>query len=105
MPKVYNRDLDVRLSKVKVKNDKEGYMIEVRSYDGGEPRVTLTRHYCDSAGQWRKDLKTKYPRLSFRLLRWLIENSSTLDKGYESWQASQQTGKRQDSVPDSDDPF
>lgn len=83
----YDASKDQTLSVVKVKNDKEGYSLEVKSYDGHEPRVAITRFYVDGEGKWKKETKTKYPRMSMRLIRWIIENGTSLERGFKEWKA------------------
>lgn len=82
---------------IKTKNDKEGFLFEVRSYKGGEPRVAITRFYNagkgdDGKDQWKKDGE-KYRRLSIRCFRALMTHKDALDRALASWKPSGQKPK------------
>lgn len=80
----YDESKNSVLSGVKVKNDREGYNLEIVSYDGGEPKLRITKFYVDREGKWRKDAKKKYERMSPRLVRWIVENSATFERGFKA---------------------
>lgn len=105
MPRDYDSSKDKTLSTFKVKNDREGYHVEVKSYDNREPRISIKRFYLDGEGKWRQDAKTKYPRFTFALLAWLFANKGTLDKGRAAWSAEGGTSKKKSADADSDDSF
>lgn len=101
MPKKFDENLDKTLTTVKVRNEREGFTIELKSYNNWEPKLKVTRYYKSEKG-WMKDEKNKYPRFSMRLIHWLIENTGALDGAFQEW--SKTKGKASDA-PSSDEPF
>lgn len=62
---------------------KEGYRLELKSYDGGTPKLELTRAYVEKdSGDW-KVAKDKQRRLPWYLVEGIARSLSGLEKAFQ----------------------
>lgn len=102
----YDESKDKALVKDKVKIDADNvWMIGLKSYDGGEPKLQVQRWYRGRDGEWH------YPKKPDARIPWvvvvaIVAMSSKLEKAYEEWKAANKGRKTEEKDADGDDiPF